>query len=522
MGLTAARRGIVAAGHSVTAEAGREMLAAGGNAFDAVLAAMLAACVAEPVLASLGGGGFLLARAAGRQPEVFDFFTQTPHRKRAPGDIEFRPILADFGTAQQEFHIGMGTIATPGVVAGLFAVHKALCSLPLAAIAEPAITAARTGVEVNAFQHYIATVVAPILQSRPTAFALHASPSDRRRLAATGEVLRHAACADTLEALVREGRALFYEGDISARVASDCRDAGGLIGSRDFSSYRVRRRAPLVHSYRENTLFLNPPPSVGGTLLAFTLALLAELPPGTSLETDEGMVAVAEAMLLTQGARADHELDFGLDEVRAGRLLNAGTLARYRGILRSVLNTRGTTHISVADHRGNLASLTLSNGEGSGYVVPHTGIMLNNMLGEEDLNARGFNQWPPNVRVGSMMSPTLAQAAEGNWYAIGSGGSNRIRSAILQTLLHILDGGLEVQEAVRRPRIHVEHGQLNIEHGFADSTLASLSARFPAARIWPDINLFFGGAHTAVSRADGSLAGAGDPRRGGIVRTARL
>ena len=514
------RRGIVAAGHRMTAEAGREMLTAGGNAFDAVLAAMLTACVAEPVLASLGGGGFLLARAAGRQPEAFDFFTQTPHRQRPPGEIEFRPILADFGTAQQEFHIGMGTIATPGVAAGLFAVHEALGSLPLSTIAEPAITAARTGVEVNAFQHYVAAVVAPILQSRPAAFALHASPSDRRRFAATGEVLRHPAFADTLDALVREGRALFYQGDISARIARDCRDGGGLLGLRDFSAYRVRRRSPLVHHYRENTLFLNPPPSVGGTLLAFTLALLAKLPAGINLDTDEGMAAVAEAMVLTQDARTAYQLDFGLDEGRTRALLDAGTLERYRAVLGSALSTRGTTHISVADHSGNLASLTLSNGEGSGYVVPDTGIMLNNMLGEEDLNARGFHQWPPNVRVGSMMSPTLAKAADGSWYAIGSGGSNRIRSAILQTLLHLLDSGLEVQEAVRRPRIHVEHGQLNIENGLPDSTLACLSANFPAARVWPDINLFFGGSHTVVRRPDGSLAGAGDPRRGGIVRAA--
>ena len=118
MSLIRTPRGVVAAGHEITAEAGRYMLAAGGNAFDAALAAMLAACVAEPVLASLGGGGFLLAHPAGSPPEVFDFFVQTPRRQRAPAEIEFRPILADFGTAQQEFHIGMGTVATPGVVAG--------------------------------------------------------------------------------------------------------------------------------------------------------------------------------------------------------------------------------------------------------------------------------------------------------------------------------------------------------------------------------------------------------------------
>ena len=511
------KKGVVAAGHQVTADAGRQMLAAGGNAFDAVLAAMLAACVAEPVLASLGGGGFLLARPADGRPELFDFFVQTPRRRAAPAGIEFRPILADFGTAQQEFHIGMGTIATPGVAAGLFAVHDALATLPLAAIAEPAIAAARAGIEVNPFQHYIATIVEPILQSRPAALALHASATAPHRLAGVGESLRHAAFADTLDALAREGARLFYEGDISTRIVCDCRESGGLLEPDDFAAYRVARRPPLARGYRDSHLFLNPPPSVGGTLLAFTLALLDELPGGPDQVPETHLPAVAEAMALTQNARAAHRLDFGIDDVLARQLLGPGVLAGYREGLHTALSTRGTTHISVADRAGNLASLTLSNGEGSGYVVPDTGIMMNNMLGEEDLNARGFHQWLPDTRVSSMMSPTLARASDGTWYAVGSGGSNRIRSAILQTLLYLLDGGLDVQEAVRRPRIHVEHGQLNVEAGLPEAALARLQTRFPGARVWPGINLFFGGAHTVLRRPDASLAGAGDPRRGGVV-----
>jgi gamma-glutamyltranspeptidase/glutathione hydrolase len=146
--------------------------------------------------------------------------------------------------------------------------------------------------------------------------------------------------------------------------------------------------------------------------------------------------------------------------------------------------------------------------------------MLNNMLGEEDLNARGFHRWPTGTRVSSMMSPTLAQSSDGDWYALGSGGSNRIRSAILQTLLHVLAAGRSLDDAVHRPRVHVENDHLSIEAGFPESAIARLQERFPEHHLWPGINLFFGGAHSVLRSADGSLDGAGDPRRGGVARFA--
>lgn len=510
-------RGVVAAGHPVTADAARDTLAAGGNAFDAVLAAMLAACVAEPVLASLGGGGFLLAHPAGSEPEVFDFFVQTPRNQRPLEEIDFRPIVADFGSAQQEFHIGLGTIATPGVVAGFFDIHGALGTLPADIIAGPAIEAAREGVVVNGFQHYIATIVAPILNSSPAALSLHACANRPGGPAAEGTRQTNPALADTLETLCREGARVFYSGEIGQSIAKACREDGGWLCEADLNGYRTVRRRPLCASFGEHRLFLNPPPSIGGTLLAFTLSLL-DGQPATDPATDKGILAIADAMAATHRARRDHRIDFGVDEELAQRMLAPDSLSRYRRAINGAVSTRGTTHISVADQAGNLASLTLSNGEGSGFVAPGSGTMLNNMLGEEDLNARGFHQWPADTRVSSMMSPTLAHSCDGDWYALGSGGSNRIRSAILQTLLHLLAAGRSVDDAVHRPRVHVENCHLSIEAGFPESAVAPLQERFPEHHLWPTINLFFGGAHSVLRRADGSLDGAGDPRRGGVAR----
>ena len=190
--------GVAAAGHPVTAQAAVEVMAEGGNAFDAACAAMLAACVAEPVLASPGGGGFLMAQPAGGQATLYDFFAQTPRAKRPVDELEFTAIQADFGPATQEFHIGAGAAATPGFVPGVFAVHGDLGNLPMHRVADPAIRAAREGVPILPMQAYIATIVAPILLASAPARALFA-PSGSIRQA--GEMFANADLAETLAAL---------------------------------------------------------------------------------------------------------------------------------------------------------------------------------------------------------------------------------------------------------------------------------------------------------------------------------
>ena len=155
-------KGAVAAGHPKTAEAAVRLYALGGNAFDAALAALAAACVVEPVLTSLGGGGFLLARPAGRAATLHDFFVQTPRQRRPEAEAEFYPVVADFGTAQQEFHIGSGAIATPGTVRGLTVCQQQLSRLSLPEILAPAIEYARDGVPISALQASIFEIVSPI------------------------------------------------------------------------------------------------------------------------------------------------------------------------------------------------------------------------------------------------------------------------------------------------------------------------------------------------------------------------
>ncbi len=512
-------QGVVAAGHRKTAEAAQEILAAGGNAFDAVLAAVCAACVAEPVLASLGGGGFLLAHTGAGRNVLYDFFVHTPRRAQESETLDFFPILADFGPVQQEFHIGKASIATPGMVKGLFAIHRDLCTLPLQRIVEPALTLARDGVVLNAFQSHIFEIIQPIYQSSPEAWALCASPTQPNTLARQGDLLKFPDLADALASIAREGEALFYEGDIGKALVHACQENGGLLTLDDLCHYPVIERTPLTLQYRDARVQTNPSPSCGGILIAFALELLGTL--GLSelrFGSAEHLDRLAQVMAITQEARLKNEIDGDSSDDRALRLLEARHLEPYRqAILGRTCNLQGTTQISIIDSQGNMASMTVSNGEGSGFVIPHTGIMMNNMLGEADLHPRGFHHWQPNQRIVSMMAPSLVFTDDGRGICTGSGGSNRIRTAILQVLSNLTDFRMSIDEAVRRPRIHYEHELLNIEGGFDPDELVKLQPHYPRKKVWPGTHLFFGGAHTVMRDATtGKLTGTGDPRRGGI------
>ncbi|MDH3335165.1 MAG: gamma-glutamyltransferase [Rhodospirillaceae bacterium] len=511
-------KGTVAAGDSHTANAAGEILRSGGNAFDAAIGALLAATQAEPVLSSLGGGGFLLARQANGKTKVFDFFAHTPVSKNSEADIY--PVIADFGTVQQEFHIGQGSIATPGVVKGIFAIHESLGHMPLAEIAEPAIRLAREGLNISPLQSYIFDVVSPIYTSSPSTMRLYASSKNSERLLGEGELVKNPDFADFLDVLVREGSDLFYKGEVAKNISRDCMDQGGHLQMGDFEKYSVFMREPLSVSYNGATVITNPPPSTGGILMAFALKLLEK----TALQKDGfGSLAhietLARVMDLTNQARVECAL--GQNDSAHEMLLDDGFVGAYRNkVLGRPKSHRGTTHISVVDAKGNAAALTVSNGEGSGYVAPGTGVVLNNMLGEEDINPNGLGEWDKDVRMSSMMSPSMLLRPDGVEYVLGSGGSNRIRTAILQAILALHDFKMGLPEAITRPRIHYENNLLNIEAGYPEQTVRAMRASYENCKVWEGVNLFFGGVHGVMfDPKKKSLEGAGDPRRGGVCIT---
>jgi len=501
-------KSVVAAGHELTAAAAAEILADGGNAFDAAIAGVCMAFVAEAVFASPGGGGFLMARQAGSDAvKLFDFFVETPLKRRVARDVSFFPIHADFGPATQEFHIGLGASATPGAAQGLFAMHGALGRLPMKRLVEPAVRAARAGFPLTTFQAYLFTVIATILKESEGARDIFAPGG---KLLEAGDTFRNEGLAETLAWLAEDGARLFIDGDVGQAIVTQSRDLGGHLTAEDLKCYRVELRDPLLWQHGSATVALNPPPAASGALIAFGLGFLEALG-----ETGRAIDALAlhAAMTATNEARAKHGEGLATE-------LGGGALAdEIRAAAKHPAAFHGTTHISVVDAVGNTAAVSLSNGEGDGFIVGHHGFMLNNMLGEEDLASGGLDAWREGVRLSSMMAPTIIMEADGTVTALGTGGSNRIRTAILQVAVNLLAHGMNLEDAVTAPRLHVERdGTTSFEPGLAEEAEAAFRALDEKGHAWPAPNLFFGGVHAARRNAKGDVEGAGDPRRQGVAR----
>jgi gamma-glutamyltranspeptidase/glutathione hydrolase len=486
-------RGVVAAGHPRTAQAGADVLRAGGNAVDAALAAMLTSFVAEPLLTGLGAGGYMLVATPGGEDVLLDFFVSASgHGADLSARAALTAVDVDFGDAEQTFNIGAASCGAYGTPAGVCAAAERWGSIPLAELAAPAVALAREGLAVNAEQAYLFAILAPITELTEESRALFWPGGRPLR---QGETYCDPALADALERLAAEGAAPFYAGDIGAAVVDWVGERGGTLTAEDLAGYAAVPREPVRVHYRGREVLTNPPPSAGGTLLALALALLEREPPPPS---PSDLVGVMER---AQSERTPAFLD-GLSEP---------------GFLDTFMASRlgSTTHISVLDTDGWACAVTCTNGEGSGLVVPGTGLHVNNMMGEQDLSPLGYFTHPPGRRLPSMMAPTVVLSGGEVELVLGSAGSNRIRSALLQVIVNVLDHGLDAAAAVQAPRLHFEDGLVYAEPGVDTQALQAAGRTIARFR---ERNLFFGGCQ-AVERegASGALSGGGDPRRGGAV-----
>jgi gamma-glutamyltranspeptidase/glutathione hydrolase len=483
-------RGAVAGGHPLTAQAGARALEAGGNAVDAAVAAALVSWVAESPLTGPGAGGFMLVhRARDRSTRVFDFFVAIPGLGLEGAQVgTMEHVDVDFsGGSTQRFHIGGASCAVPGAALGLETAHRSFGRLPWRDLFPPAIELARNGVELNEGQAYLHRILDLILRHTPEARAAY--EKDGARLV-RGDLLVQRDLAHTLEVLAERGAAELYQGELAAWIVEHIHASGGCFTERDLADYRVIRRRPVRASFCGQKFFSNPPPSRGGVLLAYGLPLLEELGVGKP-RSAEAIDALARVMREQAGAPAGRGLLRALE-------------------LRAAVVTRGTTHISVVDSQGNAVALTASTGAGSGIVVPGTGIHMNNMIGEFDVARKP----PPGARLASGMSPSLVLRDEVPHLVVGSAGSLRLRGAVMQIVVNVVAHGLPVEEAIDRPRVHLEGDELHCEGGHDPAALDKLERMGWNVVRWRSRNLYFGGA-AAVTLEDGELAAAGDPRRGG-------
>jgi gamma-glutamyltranspeptidase/glutathione hydrolase len=328
--------------------------------------------------------------------------------------------------------------------------------------------------------------------------------------------------ADTLEQLAAEGAGALYGGELGRRVAAYVRAEGGAITEDDLAAYRVISRRPVRASFGGHEFVSNPPPSSGGVLIGYALLLLARLGVGGPAGSAEAIARIAEVMReqtrVREGAFASELYRGGLARrLFADRAVTeaAERIAAREAGRREPAGVTGTTHIAVVDAEGNAASLTASTGSGSGVVVPGTGIHLNNMLGEYDLNPGGRRGPAAGRRLTSMMAPSLVLDGARPRLVVGSAGSVRLRGAILQIVLNVAEHGMTVGEAIEQPRVHLEEPHVHCEGGSDPVELDRLESWGYDVVRWRRRNLYFGGAAAVELREDGSLNAAGDPRRGG-------
>jgi gamma-glutamyltranspeptidase/glutathione hydrolase len=514
-------KGAVAAGHPATATAAARILEQGGNAVDACIAAGFASWVAESPLTGPGAGGFMLVhRASDRTDRLLDFFVTLPgHGLEGAAAAPMTEIEVPFDAqTMQLFRIGGPACAVPGTVAGLSEAHRLYSRMPWKELIAPAVELAKGGVDLNPQQGFLHSILDVALRAEDEGRKIYGA----RCALATGDRLVQRDLAGTLEVLAEEGVETFYRGPLARRISETVLERGGLVSEDDLAAYRVIRRRPVRVPYRDAVFVSNPPPSSGGLLIAYALKILDRLgtpgPPGSV----DAFTALAEVMREATRARSKGFLRAlyrgGLSEkLLADSTVAAAALrARSPGGLpaREHAGAPSTTHISVVDARGNAASFSASTGCGSGVIVPGTGIHMNNMLGETDLNT-GEGRAGPGRRLTSMMAPSLVLSDGRPRLVVGSAGSNRLRSAILQIVVNVVAEGRGAHDAISAPRAHFENDRLNLEGGMDAGVADALEELGYDVVRWGDLNLYFGGASAVVVGDDGTLDAAGDPRRGG-------
>jgi len=493
----------ISGGHQKTIEAAEIILSQGGNAVDASIAAYLVSFVAEPCMASIGAGGFAMINDT-KSIKMVDFFCQTPKNKQKVENQEFFPIVVDFGNTTEEFQVGKGSIATPGAIAGMYKMHEIWGKIPLSEIFEPALQWSRDGVKADKFQAYDFGLLENIFNLSPSGKELFFKSDGQMK--EEGDLIKMPHYHDFLDVLKIEGKDLFYKGEIAKQISKDLED-GGHLSRADFEEYEVYVKDPISFKFIDHTICTAGFPSVGGMLIAALLntfqdSITKKHPQFLSIDHFQYLVnTFSKIQLLNNDPLkiSNYLIDqFGINTSIKQKLGGA--------------KWGGTSHFNVIDNNGMTVCLTTSIGEGSGYFIEGTDMQMNNMLGEEALMPNGFHNWMPDVRLQSMMSPSIVRDNNGNTLlGIGSGGAGRIPYAISQAIINLLYFGVDPLKAVESPRIHFQDNIIEMEAGFDIK-----SDLIENLNVWDFKSLFFGGTNL-IHRKNNRFSGIADQRRHGAV-----
>jgi len=500
-----------AAGSVPGAEAAANVARAGGNAVDACLAASIMAWVTEPFFGSIGGSGFVLVRTPAGEIEIFDGNTAMPHTKPAePGQGLQRVYFPEYADGMYT-GIGGGSVGVPGILAAVHRAWELHGNIEWEALFADAIAAARNGLPMSKTASYYLSVTWDAVWCKyPDASRIFAPKGEPLT---EGEELIQSELAEALELVAKRGPEVFYSGELASELADDIQADGGFMMVEDLSRCEPLVRQALISEVWGWRVDTNPPPAVGGAVLIHMLALLHSADLHDPVER---LRALVEAQRMATGYRRERYGDptgvasafqEAIDALNDGRISTRDSIDQFT---RRRMSSQETTHGSAADSDGYVCSITESNGYGAGLVVH--GMMLNNSLGEEELNPMGVHGLTPGSRCHSNMAPTIA-SGPGVVVGLGSPGADRIVGAIAQTLMRLAVDGVSLQEAVAAPRAHLdprpEGETLCFEPGLPGNELNF------KPRPYDDIHMYFGAVQAASVSDDGSVDAVHDPRRSG-------
>jgi gamma-glutamyltranspeptidase/glutathione hydrolase len=449
--------GIVAAQSRRAAEVGASVLAAGGDCVDALIATTFALGVLEPWMSGVGGGGaMVLYRARDNRYEVIDYGMRAPNSLRvedykpsgegAASDIFPWPRVKD----DRNLH-GPGSIAVPGVVAGMEEAHRRHAKMPWQELLGPSIKLAGEGLLVDWWTTLMIASSAADLRRYPASAAAYLKdglPPNAQWAIKSSVRLPQDRLKATMSYLAAEGPRDFYQGDLARSIAADIQAAGGALDVEDLAAFRAHGREALAIPYRGGHVHATPELTCGPTL-AHTLRLLQQrLQPGRG---GPDAAAYTEYALALQSAYRERLQDMGDADGR--RSLGAEHLA-----------PACTTHFSVVDREGNMAAVTqtLLSNFGSKFVTPQSGITMNNGIMWFDPTPGGPNSLAPGKRCLTNYTPVLAEAADGRRLALGASGGRRILPAVTQMLSFVMDYGMDLDAAIHTPRIDASEGAVVI------------------------------------------------------------
>lgn len=500
----------VASSTQLSADAGRDMIAEGGNAVDVAVAAALVAIATEPGVCSVGGGGYITVWPAGGKPVTLDGNIEMPGRGLDPERLGGGAwdVVLDYGGGVTT-KVGHGSVGTPGALAALELAATRYGSLPWDVLMAPVVEITRRGFPMSKAS-YTYLQFAHKLVYGWQAESYNALHDEHGELYKIGELLRVEKLSDSLEHIAREGTRDLYAGDIAKLIAADFERHDGVMTARDLAEYEVISREPLITDFGPWRLATNPAPAVGGATLSAMLTLLEQHPMNGWDSASVARLAQIQANVLRY--RFD-QLDLADDPLAAVSELMAHA---GRGSVPTRNGSGATVNTSAADRDGLACTITMSAGYGAGVMPPGTGLWMNNCLGEIELNRRGLIAGPTGTRLSSNMAPTVGRTRAGDVLAIGSPGADRITSALVQTLVNHVQLGLPLNEAIEQPRLHVElleqGEQVAYERGIDVADI-----RMPLRECDP-LSMFFGGVGAvSVDPGGGFQIGADARRLGGTA-----